>query len=213
MSQLGFYHNNNECVGCKACVIACKDKNNLPLGEKYRRVYDYANCDWDVDEQGVCVQSNYYAYSVSIACNHCAAPACLASCPVGAIIKREEDGIVYIDAEGCIGCDACISACPYGEPYLSKLTNVAHKCDFCMDLIDQGEVPQCVAACSTRCLNFGDLEELKAMYPEGVATVPPITDSLATGPSVVFSRSRLNLDGKSNGVVTSTDEELASATV
>ena len=61
MTQMGFYHNTDICIGCKACIISCKDKNDLPLGEKFRRVYDYANCDWDVDENGVCTPSNTFA--------------------------------------------------------------------------------------------------------------------------------------------------------
>ncbi len=213
MAQIGFYHNNDLCISCKACMIACKDKNDLPLGEKYRRVYEYAKCDWDVDAQGVCKQSNFYAYSVSMACNHCAEPACLSVCPVSAIIKREQDGVVYIDTVACIGCGACVPACPYEVPYMSAVTNVAQKCDFCRDLIDNGETPQCVAACATRCLNYGDLEGLQSTYPDAVATVPPISDSLATGPSVLFTKHRLNPSGTANGVLTSMPEELLSETV
>ncbi len=211
MAQLGFYHNTNECVGCKACIIACKDKNDLPLGEKFRKVYDYAKCDWDVDANGVSVPSNYYSYSVSMACNHCASPACMAVCPVEAIMKRD-DGIVYINGDLCIGCSSCITACPFDAPYLSTNSNKSKKCDFCMDYIDEGGVPQCVAACSTRCLSCGDIDELRSKH-KGVETLPPIPEDVSTSPSVLFTPSRLHPNCEADGVLTSTEEEITSATI
>ena len=69
--------------------MACKDKNNLPLGEKMRRVYDQANCTWEVDELGAYTPKDAFAYSVSIACNHCDRPLCLESCPVGEMCIRD----------------------------------------------------------------------------------------------------------------------------
>jgi DMSO reductase iron-sulfur subunit len=210
-TQLGFYQNSDVCIGCRTCVLACKDKNDLPVGEKFRRVYDYAGGSWEVDDNAACTPKDWFAYSVSIACNHCTVPACLAACPVDAIIKRE-DGIVYIDAETCIGCGSCVPACPFGAPYLSKEQGVARKCDFCKDLIDNGEMPVCVTACPTRCLNSGDYEGLQSQY-EGKQTVPPISDDLSTGPSVIFTPSRLNPDGALPGIILNEPEELASEAV
>lgn len=211
--QLGFYHNTDICIGCKACIIACKDKNDLPLGEKYRRVYDYAGCDWSVDDAGACTPSNFFSYSVSVACNHCTTPLCFASCPNGSIIKRD-DGIVHIDQELCIGCGSCVDACPYDEPYMSTVDGKAHKCDFCMDLIDAGETPYCVAACSMRCLEFGDIEELREKYGDVSYLTPiPSSDETGTGPNVVFTPSRWNPDGDLEGVMTNEPEEITSETV
>jgi anaerobic dimethyl sulfoxide reductase subunit B (iron-sulfur subunit) len=212
MPQLGFYHNNDICIGCKVCIIACKDKNDLPLGEKYRRVYDYAGGTWEIAENGACTPKDSFVYSVSVACMHCAAPACIAVCPVDAIIKRE-DGIVPIDAETCIGCGSCVTACPYGAPYMSEATGVAQKCDFCKSLIDNNDVPVCVAACPMRCLNYGDIEELRQMYEDTVEQVAPLPENTGTGPSVAFTRSRLNPDGTLPGEVLNAPEEIESATV
>jgi anaerobic dimethyl sulfoxide reductase subunit B (iron-sulfur subunit) len=210
-TQYGFYHNNNECIGCNACVISCKDKNDLPVGEKFRRVYDYGGGEWDVTD-GVIKVDNFFVYSVSVACNHCVTPACQAVCPVDAISKRE-DGIVSIDAEACIGCGSCATACPYGAPYVSQVSGVARKCDFCKDLLDNGELPVCVASCPMRCLNYGEFEELKKMYNTDIQSVAPITEDLSTGPSIVFTRSRLNPDGILSGRILNAPEEVESITV
>jgi anaerobic dimethyl sulfoxide reductase subunit B (iron-sulfur subunit) len=211
VTQYGFYHNTNECIGCKMCIVACKDKNDLPVGEKYRRVYDYANCGWEVSDTGVVNKKDFFIYSLSVGCNHCAAPACIASCPVEAIIKRE-DGIVYIDETLCIGCGSCVTACPFGAPYVSTATGVAHKCDFCMDLIDNGENPVCVQSCPVRCINYGELEGLQSTYGD-VDQVAPLPEDPGTGPSVVFTRSRFNPDGSLSGEVLNAPEEIQSETV
>jgi anaerobic dimethyl sulfoxide reductase subunit B (iron-sulfur subunit) len=210
MTQLGFYHNNDTCVGCKACIIACKDKYDLPLGEKYRRVYDYGGGSWDVGADGVVTPNGVFVYSVSVACMHCMAPACIAACPVEAIVKRE-DGVVSINPETCIGCGSCVIVCPFAVPYMSDITGVAHKCDFCRDAIDKGENPACVDACIMRSLDFGDIDELKSKYGD-VQLVSPLPENPGTGPSVVFTRSRLSADGTAQGKILNAPEEIESAT-
>ena len=149
--QLGFVHNNVDCIGCRACEIACKDKNGLPAGPRFRRV--------QYIEGGT--YPDVYAYKVNISCNHCAEPACLPTCPTGAIFKREKDGIVDIDSTLCIGCRRCEAACPYGAPQFDVEDRIVKKCNMCVDEIDAGRKPYCVMACMMRVLDIGPIDKLQ----------------------------------------------------
>jgi anaerobic dimethyl sulfoxide reductase subunit B (iron-sulfur subunit) len=140
--QLAFYVNIAECVGCKACQVACKDKNDLPEGIRWRRVFEYEGGEW-VNQDGTLIPSNLFSYFVSSACMHCENPICLEVCPAEAISKRD-DGIVLIDEQKCVGCRYCSWACPYGAPQFNEKRGVMTKCTFCSDLIDQGGSPACV---------------------------------------------------------------------
>jgi len=148
--QLGFVHNNVDCIGCRACEIACKDKNGLAAGPRFRRV-QYV-------EGGT--YPNVYAYKVNMSCNHCADPACVPTCPSGALFKRKENGIVDIDSTLCIGCRRCEAACPFGAPQFDAAENVVKKCNMCVDEIEAGRKPYCVMACMMRVLDIGKIDEI-----------------------------------------------------
>ncbi|MBS4022198.1 MAG: dimethylsulfoxide reductase subunit B [Dethiobacter sp.] len=172
--QYGFYLDADGCIGCNACVMACKDKNNLSVGSLWRRIYESEGGGFE--EQGHGLNANVYAFYITISCNHCGNPSCVLSCPEKALIKREEDGLVILDSEICTGCEACTLSCPYGALHFSKETGKAGKCDGCLDLLAAGEAPACVAACPMRVLDFGPLAQLRAKYPSanvyGKANVP-----------------------------------------
>ncbi len=204
MAQLGFYNDSDRCTSCKSCIAACKDKNNTFIGVKYRSVVDYCTGSWKQDGTNY-IPQDVAVYAVSYSCMHCAAPACIASCPVSAIIKRESDGVVFIDEAVCIGCLACIDACPYRAPRLKEEGGVVGKCDFCRSRIDNGENPACVDACLMRCLEWGDFEELKAKYGDAAHTAP--LPEPTTGPSFVLKPNRFATSGVS-GRVTNSEEEL-----
>lgn len=184
-TQLGFVHNNIDCIGCRACEIACKDKNGLPPGPRLRRVmYVEGGTYPDV-----------YAYKVNMSCNHCAKPACLPTCPTGAIFKRKKDGIVDIDSSLCIGCRRCEAACPYGAPQFDPVENVVKKCNMCVDEIDAGRKPYCVMACMMRVLDIGPIEKIadaslnsKAIGPNDpvVEQVKGMASPVLTNPSIRF---------------------------
>ncbi len=183
--QLGFIHHNVDCIGCRACEIACKDKNGLAPGPRFRRVmYIEGGTYPDV-----------YAYKVNMSCNHCENPACLPTCPTGAIWKREKDGIVDIDSTLCIGCRRCEAACPYGAPQFDPVEKIVKKCNLCVDEIEAGRKPYCVMACMMRVLDVGPIDQLRTNeYPTkaiganetAVRQVKNMADPELTNPSIVF---------------------------
>ena len=176
--QYGFYIDSKVCSGCKTCLMACKDKHDLEVGRKFRRVYEITGGDWL--EDGDAWIPNVYAYNLSISCNHCDNPVCVKACPTGAHHKRE-DGVVDIHAEQCIGCRYCEAACPYWarrfnftkpsypepkenlNPQMEYLSNrprsqgVMEKCHFCMHRTRQGQLPACLEVCPVGARKFGNL--------------------------------------------------------
>jgi anaerobic dimethyl sulfoxide reductase subunit B len=185
--QLGFYFDQSACMGCKTCQIACKDKNDLPLGVTWRKVYQYGGGSW-VPQGNLMVPNNPFVYSLSTACNHCENPACVNVCPAGAITKRA-DGVVLINQDQCVGCRYCEWACPYGAPQFNEAKGVMSKCTFCEDLLAKGENPACVDACPMRALDYGDIAELRAKYGN-VNAIEPLPVASITQPHLVITPHR-----------------------
>jgi anaerobic dimethyl sulfoxide reductase subunit B (iron-sulfur subunit) len=183
--QMAFYFDSSACTDCKACMIACKDRADAPIGVKWRRVYQYAGGGW-IKRDGTLVPNNIFSYSVSVACMHCANPLCTDVCPTKAIYKRAADGVVLIDADKCIGCRYCEWACPYGAPQFNEEIGVMTKCDFCEDLLAAGNNPACVDACVMRCLDFGELSELREKYGD-FNEIEPLPKSDITVPAFVVT--------------------------
>ncbi|MCC8059930.1 MAG: 4Fe-4S dicluster domain-containing protein [Clostridiales bacterium] len=179
MSRLGFLYDQTKCIGCNACQMACKDKNNLEKGLFFRRVETL-----EYEENGKMICFHY-----SGACNHCADAACVNACPTHAM-HYMEDGTVGHDAGACIACGTCTWACPYGAPKLSHYFGIARKCDSCYDLRQRGEEPACVAACVTHCLRFVDLEEETDRGDYEELSLPFLPDTEITRPSVRIKKRR-----------------------
>lgn len=174
--SIGFYFDMSRCTGCRACQIACKDKNRLEVGTIYRNAHTFS--------VGSFPEVKCYSYSAS--CNHCESPACMAACPTGAIDKRE-DGAVILDREVCKGDGACVEACPYGVPKLWE-DGKAGKCDSCYLIREAGGTPACVAACPNRALDFGEVEELKKKYGDAlVSDIAVLPSSDKTKPNVYIN--------------------------
>lgn len=149
--RYAFTFDASACTGCKSCQVACKDKNALPDGVLWRRVYEVSGGRWE--QRGAAWINNVFAYNVSVGCNHCDDPACVAACPTNAYIVRD-DGLVWLDGWRCVGCEYCAWVCPYGAPQYSAQLGRMTKCDGCYDLIDTGFAPSCVSACPLRALDF-----------------------------------------------------------
>jgi anaerobic dimethyl sulfoxide reductase subunit B (iron-sulfur subunit) len=177
--QLGFYINAGSCTGCKACQIACKEKNDLPVGVLWRRVVEVSGGRWIKRDEAWIEHS--FTYFLSLACMHCQQPICAEVCPTKAIYQRE-DGIVLVDAERCIGCHYCEWACPYAAPQFDTTTGVMSKCNLCYDYVEQGKPPACVSACQMRVLEFGEIEDLRSR-PGTMREVFPLPDPELTEPA------------------------------
>ena len=185
--KLGFYFDATQCTGCKACQVACKDKWDLPFGVNWRRVAEYTGGSW-VKNPDNTYEQTVFAYYTSIACNHCENPLCVEVCPTQALNQRD-DGIVEIDDSKCIGCRYCEWACPYGAPQFNEDEGVMTKCNLCADYIDEGLPPACVAACPSRALHFGPIEELRAAHGD-LAEIAPLPEAKITEPHLVIKPHR-----------------------
>ena len=205
-SQLAFYFDASACADCKACQIACKDKNDLPIGVLWRRVIQYEGGSW-VQSGNTLIPNNVFSYSVSTSCQHCMDPICRDVCPTGAITKRS-DGVVLIDADLCIGCRYCEWACPYGAPQFREDLGVMTKCDFCQDLLAKGENPTCVDSCVMRALEFGELAELQATYGDNAAIEPLPTADITEPALVITPHHHSQESGNGTGRISNLPEEL-----
>ena len=181
----GFYFDMTRCIGCRACQVACKDKNRLEVGALYREVKSYT----------VGAFPDVKSYSYSGSCNHCENPICLSNCPTGAISKAA-DGTVIQDQSKCIGCRMCVMSCPYGHPQYFPEKGVSGKCDGCYGLRANGDQPACVAGCPNRALDAGDIDELRKKYAgdldNGTIVVLPNPD--LTRPHVLIKTKDLAFD-------------------
>ncbi|MFH1381604.1 MAG: 4Fe-4S dicluster domain-containing protein [Chloroflexota bacterium] len=148
--------NTEDCVGCHACEIACKQEHNLPVGPRWIKV----SSDGTIEAES----KRRFKYTAAH-CLHCSRPACLEICPAKAIVRRE-DGIVIIDEEACIGCRDCIQGCPLGAIEFDEKQEKAQKCDLCVDRLERGLPPACVAACPSHCIYFGNIAEVVAKLPD-----------------------------------------------
>ena len=175
MSGLGFYFDETRCIGCRTCQIACKDKNRImEPGITFRTVRSYESGSFP--KPGV--------YHLATTCNHCENPACVAICPVGAMYKAA-DGTVQHDDEACIGCQACVSSCPYEVPKYFEDDGIVRKCDACIAHRQHGRNPVCVDACVMRALDFGDLDELREKYGDDLVSELPAWPDGGTTPHTI----------------------------
>ncbi|NJB67566.1 anaerobic dimethyl sulfoxide reductase subunit B (iron-sulfur subunit) [Desulfobaculum xiamenense] len=187
LKRPAFHVDMQACTGCRTCVMACIDRNDLPEGILYRRVVEYSGGTCSRNADGTFAQ-DVFAYHLSIACNHCQNPICVRSCPTGAM-RKDEHGIVSVDAKLCVGCRYCEWGCPYCAPQFDAKAGRMTKCDLCRDLLEQGQPPACVSACPNRALHFGEYEDLASMFGE-FEVVAPLPDRAITQPNLLVTPAR-----------------------
>lgn len=176
MARMGMVFDLRRCIGCNACIVACKQENTLPDGVFFTKTLS--------EEYGT-YPSVKRIYIPTI-CNHCDDAPCEKSCPSGATYTRH-DGIVMVDADKCIGCGTCAVSCPYdqrtlitkesldnglyGDGQLTPFERQGYgrytpgtviKCDFCSNRVDAGLDPACVVTCPTDARIFGDLDDTQS---------------------------------------------------
>jgi len=169
--RLGFAHDTNRCTGCRACTAACQSHRGLEPGVEWREVYAYP-------EEPTSPQRHY----LSVACNHCRTPECARVCPTGSIYRRA-DGLVLQNLQVCNGCRLCVLTCPYHAPRYSPRQKKVTKCDLCVERLDEGLRPACVAACPTDALQLVDLDQGSG---GDSPRIPGFPDVPYTDPSVRF---------------------------
>lgn len=159
--RYGFVIDQTRCIGCHACTVACKEENGVPLGV-FRTWVKYI-------EKGEF--PNTRRYFAVLRCNHCDDAPCVTICPTVALYRRP-DGIVDFDRDRCIGCKACMQACPYDALYIDPETHTAAKCHFCAHRVEKGLEPACVIVCPVRAILAGDLDDPTSEVARVIARDP-----------------------------------------
>ena len=156
------------CIGCKACEVACVEWNDLPFqpttfDNTYQTMPDTHWAYWNLitfnehpreDGEMMWLMRKHQ-------CMHCADPGCLRACPADGAIVQYANGIVDFQQENCIGCQFCVSGCPFNIPKFNASTKKVYKCTLCSDRVGQGLEPACIKACPTGCLQFGTKTDMK----------------------------------------------------
>ncbi len=195
-----FVFDQEKCMGCNTCTVACKDWNQVNPGPlRWRKQITHETSEMP------------YFFPLAMSCNHCEEPACKSACSVNAIEKRISDGVVYINREKCVGLQLCVSACPFAVPKLAddqqepvksskwQINHPMQKCDFCKDRVDAGKEPVCVESCPAHALEAGDYDYLISKYSAKGVTLVQLnkaefpyayygTSGKETGPSFLIKK-------------------------
>lgn len=157
--RYGFVIDQDRCIGCHACTVACKDEHKVPVGV-FRTWVKY------IEKGSFPDVSRHFGV---MRCNHCEQAPCIEICPTSALFKRD-NGIVDFDNSRCIGCKSCMQACPYDALYIDPDTSTAAKCNFCAHRVEANLEPACVVVCPTQAIMTGDLDDPQSRVSRIVAT-------------------------------------------
>jgi Fe-S-cluster-containing dehydrogenase component/formate-dependent nitrite reductase membrane component NrfD len=159
MTRYGFVIDQDSCIGCHACTVACKTEHQVPLGVNRTWVKYVEKGEWPDTKRFFSVMR----------CNHCTDAPCVTICPTTALYKRT-DGIVDFDTDRCIGCKSCMQACPYDALYIDPGEHTAQKCNYCVHRVEVGLEPACVVVCPEQAIIAGDLDDPASRISHIVAT-------------------------------------------
>jgi formate dehydrogenase iron-sulfur subunit len=172
--QYRFHFDMTKCIGCKCCVVACNEQNGNPAEINWRRVGEIEG-GWYPNTQRL---------HLSMGCNHCLEPTCLAGCPVDAYSKDPKTGVVIHSADICIGCQYCTWNCSYGVPQYNPERGVVGKCDMCHNRLAEEREPACVGACPEGAIQIEivNIAEWRRDYSASANApgLPSADDSLST---------------------------------
>jgi len=193
--DMAILYNAEKCIGCKACVMACKAEFNWTEGNFVNHIKRVENGHYPAVK----------LHFIRNACMHCTEATCMIVCPAEGAITKLENGSIFFNPEKCIGCKYCVSNCPFGAPFYDDFTQKSYKCNLCEHRITQDKDPACVATCLTGALKFGkraDLlkevkdtktqiiygeNELKGLHVLYALTDKPTAYELQEGPKVPTS--------------------------
>ncbi len=176
--QHGFYFNADNCIACHACEAACSEKNEVPAHLAFRSVGFVEGGSYP----------DYRRINISMACNHCDNPVCLKGCPTRAYTKFAEYGAVLQDPDICFGCGYCTWVCPYNAPQLDPVKGQVSKCNMCVDRLEVGLKPACVAACLGKALDFGVIENIPEGRVQAETEIPGFPRTDITHPNIRFQQ-------------------------
>lgn len=182
--QYGMVIDTTRCIGCQTCVVCCKINHQVP-GKAYWSSVETMGSKVMYQPKGK-FPNPVLAFRPRI-CNHCAEPACTKNCPTGAMHK-DENGIVSVNQDVCIGCQYCVWVCGYNAPKLDTEKNVMAKCTFCNERLAKGEKPYCVEACPAEARSFGLISDPNSEISRLIAAkhAQPLLPHLGTVPSVYY---------------------------
>lgn len=147
--HFGMIFDQNKCVGCTDCEIACKKVNLVPKNQARLYIQDKTNPNDRLERR-----------FVRVSCQQCVDAPCVSVCPTKACHKDEKTGITTTNPNDCIACKYCIVACPYDVRFINEENDSAESCNFCLDTnLKNGKEPACVEACRYEALVFGDLND------------------------------------------------------
>ncbi len=176
--QHGFYFTADNCIGCHACEAACSEKTDNPPHLAFRSAGYIEGGSFP----------DFKRLNISMACNHCDDPVCLKGCPTRAYTKHTEYGAVLQDPDICFGCGYCTWVCPYNAPQLDPVKGQVSKCNMCVDRLEVGLKPACVAACVGNALDFGVIETVPANREQARTEIPGFPSPEITRPNIRFQQ-------------------------